>query len=213
MKARALLMLKVCRLFDAALECDQQAVAREVWLTYGGPETDDAEMLLALRRQSDRERQARVRFESREPPNGQSRDGPESSRDGEGDTDPNSSRSLSRTTFEEEEKPAIKKRPKALDDKALSKAHGLLSPDDYAFLSSCPEPFRTEWLIDPEWWVSLLDGYPKVAHAREASKCMAYVQGKFSFKQMARLNLRERLRRWCAKADYYRERNEERRVR
>ena len=41
---------------------------------------------------------------------------------------------------------------------------------------------------------------------------MAFVQGKFSLKQQERLRLRERLRRWVAKADVWRENKDERKA-
>jgi hypothetical protein len=101
---------------------------------------------------------------------------------------------------------------KALDQAALDKAKALLDAGDYEFLHACPEPFRTQWLLDPDWWVSLRDGYPRITAQREASKCMSFVQAKFKPGQLERLNLRERLRRWFAKADMWRQSAEERKA-
>lgn len=94
----------------------------------------------------------------------------------------------------------------------LEKARTVLEAKDFEFLSLCPEPFRRQWLKDPQWWVSVKDGYDKLDMLTEASKCMGYVQGKFSAAQQERLNLRERLRRWLAKAEAWRENREERRA-
>ena len=207
-QARA--MMKIARLIET-LDADQQyAVAYEVYRNYGGPSVDDAEMLLAQRRTSDRERQLRARG-SRDMAPGESRDKAETSRDGEGDTDPSSSTS----SFLESSNAHVRARVKqqhVLTPPEEAKAKVLLPPSEFDFLLACPEPFRTQWLLDPGWWVSLRDGYPKVDALRETSKCMSYVQGKFSRKQIAQLNLRERLRRWIAKADAWRENGEERKA-
>jgi hypothetical protein len=110
----------------------------------------------------------------------------------------------------ESSKGSKKKRQLTEDD--LSKAKALIKPEDFEFLQACPEPFRTQWLLDPDWWVSLRDGYPRISAQIEASKCMSYVQGKFTTAQIERLALRERLRRWFAKADMWRQSAEERKA-
>lgn len=198
-------MLKIARIMEDLDAPDRGAVAFEVYRTYAGPSVDDAEMLLAQRRESDRERQARVR-ESRD----LSRDGPETSRDTEGDTNPSST--STKDLFLEARSNASKKESQVLTTEAVDRAKRELPGPDFDFLQACPEPFRTQWLVDPAWWVSLRDGYPRIDAPREASKCMTYVQGKFSKKQQDRLQLRERLRRWIAKADRWRENGEERKA-
>jgi hypothetical protein len=94
----------------------------------------------------------------------------------------------------------------------LETARKQLGNEDFDFLTSCPEPFKSQWLKDPDWWISVKDGYPKIRIQIEASKCMGYVQGKFSVAQQQRLNLRERFRRWVAKADAWRENKDERKA-
>jgi hypothetical protein len=104
---------------------------------------------------------------------------------------------------------------KALDlsEAVLEEASKKLDKADFDFLAACPEPFRTQWLKDPEWWVSLKDGYPRLNHQQEASKCMGWVQSKgLSPAQLERLNLRARLRSWFAKADAWRQQAEERKA-
>jgi len=98
---------------------------------------------------------------------------------------------------------------KELDQEALLRAEGALKPEDFAFLNACPEPFRTQWLLDPDWWISLRDGYPKIAAQREASKFMSWAS-KFKPGQLVQMHLRERLRRWIGKADMWRQSAEER---
>lgn len=93
-----------------------------------------------------------------------------------------------------------------------ARAKAVLEAKDLQFLTQCPEPFRTQWLKDPDWWVSVRDGYDRLDMLTEASKCMSYVQGKFTLAQQQRLNLRERLRRWMAKSETWRENREERRA-
>ncbi len=195
-------MLRIANILDGLDAADRPGVAYEVYRTYGSPHTDDAEMLLEQRRASERERQARLREESRDNGGGVSRDNANVSRDSEGLFDP-----CSRSTV-------LKKEAKkdVLTPDTLSKAKRLLKTADFEFLQACPEPFKASWLAEPDWWVSLCDGYPKINALKESSKCMAYVQGKFSTRQMERLNLRERLRRWIAKADAWRENGEERKA-
>jgi hypothetical protein len=105
---------------------------------------------------------------------------------------------------------ASKRLDTALGQEDLDKAKALLKPEDFEFLQACPEPFRTAWLGRPDWWLSLRDGYPRIAAQAEASRCMAWVESKFSPAQVTRLNLRSRLRSWFAKAEFYRLQREER---
>lgn len=200
MDPRAELLMKAIELFERFDRATKSAVAQHVGRLYAGDYFAAIEEEIEARRENDRERQRRHR-ESRDT----SRDTSQTQ-----ETIPTLVVDASSSSVSSEEKKASKKQVLTQDD--LSKAKGLLAAADFEFLQACPEPFRTEWLIDPEWWVSLRDGYPKVDALREASKNMSWLQGKYSPKQMARMNLRERLRRWIAKSDRWRENAEERKA-
>lgn len=92
-----------------------------------------------------------------------------------------------------------KKKEQFLTQEALTKAKALFKPEDYEFLAACPDPFRTQWLIDPEWWISLRDGYPKVNAQQQASRYMAWEGAR------RKRDHRAALRNWIAKADRWRE--------
>lgn len=88
----------------------------------------------------------------------------------------------------------------------LEKAKVMLEPRDFEFLTACPEPFRAAWLIDPEWWVSLRDGYPKIDAQQQASRYMAWEGAK------RKKDHRAALRNWIAKAERWREQDEMRKA-
>jgi len=111
---------------------------------------------------------------------------------------------VSSSVLEAPKKPALIQG--GLGDEQLAKAKTMLVPDDYEFLKSCPNPYKNQWLSDPEWWISLRDGYPKIDVLVQASRYMAWEGAK------RKRDHRAALRNWIAKADRWREGDEMRKA-
>lgn len=181
MRLRAVAILKIDKILEALEEDDRRAVAYEVYRTYGGPLTD------AERSKQYRDRHRNV-TEDRDASVTNGRDG-----GGHLDIDVYVAPASS-----------SKKKPEALNTERLEHAKALLEPADFEFLTACPEPFRTQWLVDAEWWVSLRDGYPKIPAQQQASRYMAWAGCK------RKKDHRAALRNWFSTADRWRERDEQR---
>lgn len=82
----------------------------------------------------------------------------------------------------------------------------VLRAEDQKFLDSLPDPYRVQWLTPADWWVSLGDGYPGVNLQIQASRYIAYRDGKPVSQQHK--NVREAFRAWVAKAARWREQDE-----
>jgi len=156
---------------------------------YGLPAVYESAQALEDRRRTDRERAERYR----------------ASRDAEGENHVTSTTPSTLLVVKTEEKSVKKQKYELLTEEQEARAKTLLGAGDYDFLCGCPEPFRAAWLGHPEWWISMRDSFPKLAIQRETSKCMGWIQGRFTPAQQQQQNLRDRLRRWLAKADSWRE--------
>ena len=201
MKPEVELLLKAVELFERYDKDTQATAGAHIARLYAGGYFSSVEAEIEARRANDRERQQRHR--SRDESRDVSQNG--------GVLSTLKAASAVGSKFLEAPK-SSSKTPRTLSQEDLDKAKGLLLSADFEFLQACPEPFRTEWLSVPDWLISLRDGYPKLDLLVQASKNMAHVQGKFTPAQIARLNLRERLRRCVAKADMWRQNGEERKA-
>jgi hypothetical protein len=95
-----------------------------------------------------------------------------------------------------------KKKEQFLSQEALDRAKDTLESRDYEFLKACPDPFRTQWLMNPDWWISLRDGYPKINALEQASRYMSWEGAR------RKRDHRAALRNWLSTAERWRERNE-----
>jgi hypothetical protein len=83
-----------------------------------------------------------------------------------------------------------------------------VDPADVQFLTACPPPYGPDWLGDPDWWISLTDGYPAVALQTEASKYMAHQKGLARSAQHK--NVKRGFREWVATEARWRARDAQR---
>lgn len=104
------------------------------------------------------------------------------------------------------EAPGRKRQELQVTEETLEQARKLLDAKDLDFLLQCPEPYKTHWLSDPEWWVSLRDGYPKINALQQASRYMAWPDAK------RKKDHRRALRNWFSTAERWRERDEQRKA-
>jgi hypothetical protein len=179
-------LMKITTLLDDHPIAEQEQAMAFLKIRY--PSLTPAELAIEHRRCGDRERQALSRDMSREvvTANG-----------GVPPTPYVATKASSSVSSEDEE---------SLRQKRLDKAKALLEAGDYEFLQACPEPFRSQWVGDGEWWISLRDGYPKMNAQQQASRYMAWEGSK------RKRDHRAALRNWIAKADRWREGDEMRKA-
>lgn len=188
MRPEAELLLKALELFEVYAEHpDAQAKAGAViGRMYGvGLLIEVEEEVLGRRREKDRERQQRSRDVSR----AMSREAVTNGADADSIVVSSSSSTS-------------KKKDLFLSQEALDRAAKVIESRDFEFLKACPDPFRTQWLMDPDWWVSLRDGYPKINAQQQASRYMAWEGAR------RKRDHRAALRNWVSTADRWREREE-----